>query len=106
MAASTVFLRLLQSEARLMEEVIPASHHIHVLDSFIKQPMDFFMSQGETLYQQARKSIAHHDYSVVLSCLRLLRHIKALLPEYRIVLQVSSCCSLFCLKDVFLLYRV
>lgn len=89
MVATTVFLRLLQSEVRLMEEVIPSSHHTHVLDSFIKQPMDFFMSQGESLFQQARKDVSHHDYSMVLSCLRLLRHIKTLLPEYRILLQVS-----------------
>ena len=91
MVASTVFLRLLQSESQLMKEVIPSSHHTHVLDSFIKQPMDFFMSQGESLFQQARRNVAHHDYSVVLSCLSLLRHVKALLPEYKVVLQVSIC---------------
>lgn len=90
MAATSVFLRLIQSEVRLMKEVIPSSHHFHVLDSFIKQPMDFFISQGETLFQQARKNIGHHDYPVVLSCLRLLRHIKTFLPEYRTVLQVNS----------------
>lgn len=89
MVATSVFLRLIQSEVRLMEEVIPQSHHTHVLDNFIKQPMDFFMSRGETIFQQARKNVSHHDYSVVLSCLRLLRHVKALLPEYRVVLQVS-----------------
>ena len=90
MAGSTVFQHLLQSEAGLMKEVIPSSHQSHVLDSLVKQPMDFFMSQGDTLFQQARKNVGHHDYSVVLSCLRLLRHVKRLLPEYRKVLQVSE----------------
>lgn len=89
MVASSVFLRLIQSEVKLMEDVIPTPHHTHVLDSFIKQPMDFFMSRGEAIFQQARKNVTHHDYSVVLSCLRLLRHVKLLLPEYRIVLQAS-----------------
>lgn len=87
MMATTVFLRLIQSEVRLMEEVIPSAHRAHVLDSFIKQPMDFFLSRGETIFQQARKTVAHHDYSVVISCLQLLRHVKSLLPEYRVVLQ-------------------
>lgn len=87
MVASSVFLRLIQSEVKLMEDVIPTPHHTHVLDSFIKQPMDFFMSRGEAIFQQARKNVTHHDYSVVLSCLRLLRHVKSLLPEYRVVLQ-------------------
>ena len=90
MLSATVFLRLIQSEVNLMRDVIPQTHHAHVLDNLIKQPMDFFMSQGENLYQQARKNVAHHDYSVVLSCLSLLRHVKTLLPDYRLVLQVRS----------------
>ena len=90
MEASSVYLCLVQSEAKLMQEIIPQSHHPHVLDSLIKQPMDFFMSKGETLFQQARKNVLHNDYSVVLSCLGLLRHIKKLLPEYRLVLQVRN----------------
>lgn len=86
MVASSVFLRLIQSEVKLMEEVIPSPHHPHVLDSLIKQPMEFFMSRGEAIFQQARRNVIYHDYSAVLSCLRLLRHVKSLLPEYRNVL--------------------
>lgn len=90
MVSTSVFLRLIQSEVKLMEEVIPEAHHPHVLDSLIKQPMDFFMSKGEAIFQQARRNVVHHhDYSAVLSCLRLLRHVKLLLPEYYVVLQVS-----------------
>jgi hypothetical protein len=52
--------------------------------------MDFFMSKGEAIFQQARRNIMHHhDYSAILSCLRLLRHVKSLLPVYRVVLLVS-----------------
>ena len=47
MAASTVFLRLIQSEARLMEGIIPPVHQKYVLDSLTKQPIDFFMREGE-----------------------------------------------------------
>lgn len=47
MAASTVFLRLIQSEARLMEQIIPPQHQLHVLDNLTKQPIDFFMREGE-----------------------------------------------------------
>lgn len=89
MVSSTVFLRLIQSEVNLMGKIIPQAHHSHVLDNLIKQPVDFFMSQGESLFQQARKNVGHHDYSTVLSSLQLLRHMKSLLPEYKVVLQVS-----------------
>lgn len=88
MVASHVFLRLIQSEVSLMEGIVPNTHHAHVLDNLIKQPVDFFMSKGEALLTQAKKGVAHNDHSVVLSCLRLLRHVKALLPEYRIILTV------------------
>ena len=93
MVATSVFLRLIQSEVKLMEDVIPDPHHSHVLDSLLKQPMDYFMSRGEAIFQQARRSVMHHDYPAVLSCLRLLRHVKSLLPEYRAVLLVSDLCS-------------
>ena len=45
--AATVFLRLIQSEARLMSQVIPPTHHKTVLDDLTKQPIVFFMRDGE-----------------------------------------------------------
>lgn len=120
MAASTVFLRLIQSESRLMEWIIPLQHQKHVLDNLTKQPIEFFMREGEvcmdtktlsftsihthscvhahtqTLFQQAKRSIARHDYTVVISCLRLIRHMQLLLPEYKAVLLVSW--SLLCVS--------
>lgn len=90
MVATSVFLRLIQSEVKLMEDIIPDPHHSHVLDNLLKQPMDYFMSRGEAIFQQARRSVVQHDFSAVLSCLRLLRHVKSLLPEYQVVLLVSA----------------
>ncbi len=37
----------LQSEDRLMRQIIPSQHHSVVLDSLTKQPIDFFMRDGE-----------------------------------------------------------
>jgi len=88
MVAANVFLHLIQSEVALMEGVVPPSHHAHVLDSVIKSPVDFFMNRGETLLSQARKGVAHNDHAIILSCLRLLRHIKELLPRYKLLLKV------------------
>ena len=45
--SSTVFLRLIQSEARLMAQIIPQPFHAHVLDNLTKQPIEFFMREGE-----------------------------------------------------------
>ena len=90
MIASNVFLRLIQSEVVLMEGVVPHTHHAHVLDSLIKSPVDFFMSKGEALLLLARKGVAHNEHAIVLSCLRLLRHVKGLLPQYRVLLRVRK----------------
>ncbi len=89
MLSTNVFLHLIQSEVRLMEGVVPPTHHDHVLNSLIKSPLDFFMSKGEALLQQARRGVAHNQHSIVLSCLKLLRHIKAILPQYRLLLKVG-----------------
>ncbi len=45
--ASTVFLRLIQAESRLMTQIIPTSHHKVVLDELTKRPIEFFMRDGE-----------------------------------------------------------
>ena len=45
--SSTVFLRLIQSEARLMAQIVPQPFHSHVLDHLTKQPIEFFMRDGE-----------------------------------------------------------
>ena len=37
----------LQSEVRLMEQIIPPQHHQHVLDNLTRQPIEFFMRDGE-----------------------------------------------------------
>ena len=36
-----------QSEVRLMEQIIPPQHHQHVLDNLTRQPIEFFMRDGE-----------------------------------------------------------
>lgn len=87
MSSATVFLRLIQSEVRLMEQIIPPQHHKHVLDSLTKQPIEFFMREGEALFQQARRGIIRHDFSITISCLRVIKIIQTLQPEYRGVLQ-------------------
>ena len=46
----------------------------------------FLPPRMQTLFQQARKSISHGEFTVVISCLRLIRHIHSLLPEYKAVL--------------------
>lgn len=82
-----VFLRLLQSEVQLMEHIIPKQYHSHVLCQLIKQPMDYFMIDADTILQKAKKCIARHDYPAVLSIFKVTRHMHSLLPEYQAALE-------------------
>ena len=46
----------------------------------------------QALYHQAKRCIGRHEYNVVLSCLRLIRHLHSLLPEYKEVLGGLKSC--------------
>eukprot|EP00731_Ephydatia_muelleri_P028523 Em0020g167a len=82
-----VFLRLLQSEVQLMEQIVPKQHHSHVLCQLIKQPMDYFMVDADAILQKAKKCIARHDYPAVLSVFKVTTHMHTLLPEYQAALE-------------------
>lgn len=82
-----VFLRLLQSEVQLMEQIVPKQHHSHVLCQLIKQPMDYFMMDADGILQKARKCIARHDYPAVISVFKIMKHMHTLLPEYQAALE-------------------
>jgi exocyst complex protein 7 len=86
MAATTVFLRLIEGEVRLMRQVIPKPHQSRVLRDLTAQPIEFFMKEVEMLHQHVVKSLSHNDFPVVISVFRLIRHIQGLLPEYKTVL--------------------
>ncbi len=45
--ATTMFLRLMQAETRVMTQIIPSSHHAAALDDLTKGPIEFFMRDGE-----------------------------------------------------------
>ncbi|CAI8016816.1 Exocyst complex component 7 [Geodia barretti] len=86
MAATTVFLRLIEGEVRLMRQVIPKPHQSRVLRDLTAQPIEFFMKEVEMLHQHVVKSLSYNDFPVAISVFRLVRHVQGLLPEYKTAL--------------------
>ncbi|XP_054449324.1 exocyst complex component 7 isoform X2 [Pteronotus mesoamericanus] len=86
----SAFVKLAQSEYQLLTEVIPEHHQKKTFDSLIQDALDGLMLEGENIVSAARKAIARHDFSAVLTVFPVLRHLKQAKPEVDQVLQGTA----------------
>ncbi|XP_037013678.1 exocyst complex component 7 isoform X8 [Artibeus jamaicensis] len=86
----SAFVKLAQSEYQLLMEVIPEHHQKKTFDSLIQDALDGLMLEGENIVSAARKAIARHDFSAVLTVFPVLRHLKQTKPEVDQVLQGTA----------------
>ncbi|XP_029339614.1 exocyst complex component 7 isoform X2 [Mus caroli] len=86
----SAFVKLAQSEYRLLMEIIPEHHQKKTFDSLIQDALDGLMLEGENIVSAARKAIIRHDFSTVLTVFPILRHLKQTKPEFDQVLQVCE----------------
>ncbi|XP_031207379.1 exocyst complex component 7 isoform X7 [Mastomys coucha] len=86
----SAFVKLAQSEYRLLVEIIPEHHQKKTFDSLIQDALDGLMLEGENIVSAARKAIIRHDFSTVLTVFPILRHLKQTKPEFDQVLQGTA----------------
>ncbi|GAB1297090.1 Exocyst complex component 7 [Apodemus speciosus] len=86
----SAFVKLAQSEYRLLMEVIPEHHQKKTFDSLIQDALDGLMLEGENVVSAARKAVVRHDFSTVLAVFPILRHLKHTKPEFDQVLQGTA----------------
>ncbi|XP_045692239.1 exocyst complex component 7 isoform X5 [Phyllostomus hastatus] len=86
----SAFVKLAQSEYQLLMEVIPEHHQKKTFDSLIQDALDGLMLEGDNIVSAARKAIARHDFSAVLTVFPVLRHLKQTKPEVDQVLQGTA----------------
>ena len=86
----SAFVKLAQSEYRLLMEIIPEHHQKKTFDSLIQDALDGLMLEGENIVSAARKAIIRHDFSTVLTVFPILRHLKQTKPEFDQVLQGTA----------------
>ncbi|KAM4843215.1 exocyst complex component 7 isoform 5-T5 [Thomomys bottae] len=86
----SAFVKLAQSEYRLLTDIIPEHHQKKTFDSLIQDALDGLMLEGENIVSAARKAIIRHDFSTVLTVFPILRHLKQTKPEFDQVLQGTA----------------
>ncbi|XP_011718229.1 exocyst complex component 7 isoform X8 [Macaca nemestrina] len=86
----SAFVKLAQSEYRLLADIIPEHHQKKTFDSLIQDALDGLMLEGENIVSAARKAIVRHDFSTVLTVFPILRHLKQTKPEFDQVLQGTA----------------
>ncbi|CAL1548455.1 unnamed protein product [Lymnaea stagnalis] len=83
----SALLRLMQSEAHLMKGIIPEKHQRTAFDNIIQQALESLVSEGELLATAARKNVAKHDFAAVLSIFPIVQHLRAVKPEFDLILE-------------------
>lgn len=83
----SALLRLMQSEAHLMKGIIPEKHQRTAFDNIIQQALDSIVNEGELLAGAARKNVARHEFTAVLSIFPTVQHLRAVKPEFDLILE-------------------
>ncbi|XP_075033895.1 exocyst complex component 7 isoform X9 [Mixophyes fleayi] len=86
----SAFVRLAQSEYRLLMDIIPEHHQKKAFDSLIQETLDNLILEGENIVLAAKKANSRHDFTSVLSIFPILRHLKLTKPEFDKVLQGTA----------------
>ncbi|XP_064602319.1 exocyst complex component 7-like [Liolophura sinensis] len=83
----TALLKLIQSEAQLMTNIIPEKHQRTVLDDTIQQAMEMVISEGELIAVNVRKAMGRHEYTSVLNVFPIIRHIRSIKSDFDLTLE-------------------
>ncbi|XP_059167515.1 exocyst complex component 7-like [Physella acuta] len=83
----SALLRLMQSEAHLMKGIIPEKHQRTAFDNIIQAALESLVNEGELLATAARKNAARHDFAAVLSIFPIVQHLRAVKPEFDLILE-------------------
>ncbi|XP_072167863.1 exocyst complex component 7-like [Diadema setosum] len=83
-------VRLMQSEAQLMTTIIPEESQKKTFDKIIEKPLDTILHDGEAIISAAKRAIAKHDYTAVLSIFPVLKHLLAVKPDFDETLQGTA----------------
>lgn len=70
-----------------MTVIISEQHWIKVFELLVSGPFNFLIKLGEDLHDRAKKSLNKHDFIVVVSTCKVIRHLRMLLPQYETFLK-------------------
>ncbi|XP_050394156.1 exocyst complex component 7 [Patella vulgata] len=83
----SALLRLMQSEAHLMNGIIQEKNHRMVFDNIVQPSLDTVVNEGELLANSARRNIGRHEFTTVLSIFPIVKHLRTIKPEFDLILE-------------------
>ncbi|XP_014786307.1 exocyst complex component 7 isoform X1 [Octopus bimaculoides] len=83
----TALLKLMQSEAQLMNGIIPEKYQRMEFDKVILRALEMVVSEGEAIATNAKKNIARHEYTSVLSIFPIVQHLRCIKPQFDLTLE-------------------
>ena len=70
----TGLYKLMQFEQKLLEEVIAPEHHKIIFSRLVKDALDFFFQEGDSLAQRVKKALQAHKFNSSLCLFPVLRY--------------------------------
>lgn len=83
----TALLKLMQSEAQLMNGIIPSKYQRMEFDKVILQALEMVVNEGEAIAANAKKNINRHEYTSVLSIFPIVQHLRSIKPQFDLTLE-------------------
>ncbi|ESO89271.1 hypothetical protein LOTGIDRAFT_210312 [Lottia gigantea] len=83
----SALLRLMQSEAQLMDGIIPEKNRRMVFDNIVQSSLETVVNEGELLANSARRNIGRHEFTTVLSIFPIVKHLRTIKPEFDLILE-------------------
>lgn len=78
----TALHRLMQSEYKLMEGIIPVHHRVKVFERVIQAGLEMVVQEGESIAARTKKCVGKHDFLGALSVFPILKHLIGMRPEF------------------------
>lgn len=73
-----------------MSGIIPEKHHRKVFEMIITQALDNIVREGDQIATNIRRAVARHDHQAVLAIFPVLKHLRAIKPDFDITLEVKQ----------------
>ncbi|KAK2185572.1 hypothetical protein NP493_228g06031 [Ridgeia piscesae] len=86
-ASASALLKLIQSEAAMMQAIIPEKHQRKIFDLLIQSGLDTLIKEGEYISAYIKRAIARNDHSAVISLFPVLKHLRSMKPEFERTLE-------------------
>ncbi|XP_064623116.1 exocyst complex component 7-like isoform X2 [Lineus longissimus] len=82
MSCISALLKLAQSENQLLMRILPHEYQRKTFDLLIQSSLESIVNEGEQIAISARKLIAKHDFSGLLSIFPVVKHLRSVKVEF------------------------